>query len=53
MIRKTAFGVGILKEAHDVWLRDPGPSQGASWRDLVADAAGVAAGAVAWRLLAP
>lgn len=49
----SAFAVGVFKEAHDVWLRHPGPSQGASWRDLVADAAGVAAGALAWSLLAP
>ncbi len=49
----SAFSIGVLKEAHDVWLRPPGPHQGASWRDLVADAAGVAAGALAWSLLAP
>lgn len=49
----SAFAVGLAKEAHDVWLRAPGPTQGASWRDLIADAAGVAAGALAWKLLAP
>ncbi len=49
----SALGLGVLKEAHDVWWRAPGPTQGASWRDLVVDALGVAAGAAAWSALDP
>lgn len=43
-----AFGLGVLKEVWDA--RGPGD---ASWRDLAADAAGTAAGAVVMRQADP
>lgn len=46
-----AAGAGAAKELHDSWMRPVGPRQGASWRDLVADAAGILAAAALWSAL--
>lgn len=43
----AAGALGIAKELHDSWMRDPGPGQGASRRDLIADAVGVSLAAMA------
>ena len=37
------MGIGVLKEIYDVTLKPPG-KRGASWKDLVADVLGAAAG---------
>ena len=42
-----AAAIGIAKEAHDCLLRRPGPTQGFSRRDLVADAVGILAAGLA------
>ncbi|HVP37653.1 MAG TPA: hypothetical protein VMS93_00565 [Candidatus Saccharimonadales bacterium] len=42
----AAAALGVGKELHDCLLRDPGPAQGVSRRDLLADAAGVALAAL-------
>jgi hypothetical protein len=42
-----AAAIGIAKEAHDCLLRRPGPAQGFSRRDLVADAVGILAAGLA------
>lgn len=42
-----AAAIGVAKEAHDCLLRKPGPSQGFSRRDLVADALGILAAGLA------
>ena len=41
-----AAALGLAKEAHDCLLRRPGPAQGVSRRDLLADAAGILAAAL-------
>jgi len=38
-----AVGIGVLKEIYDATLKPPG-KRGASWKDLVADVLGAAAG---------
>ncbi len=43
-----AASAGAAKELHDAWMRPAGPRQGASARDLVADAVGIAAAALVW-----
>lgn len=40
----VTLGVGILKEAYDAALKPRRMGRGASWKDLVADLAGAAAG---------
>jgi uncharacterized protein YfiM (DUF2279 family) len=38
------FSVGLLKEAYDATIRPRRLQRGASWKDLVVDLAGAAAG---------
>lgn len=40
----ATFGVGLLKEAYDATVKPRRLRRGASWKDLVADLAGAAAG---------
>ena len=53
--RKTAlaatFGIGLLKETYDVAIKPRRMKRGASWKDLVADLAGAAAGIAVLRAI--